>query len=197
VPRAAIALASLPRGGDAIVELDLATLRGLPEALASRARRVVVRSAEELERALALPHALIEIPLERATEAVALRAAAAAPHRTLLTLPGRALLSEVVDREPSPGALAGAAATARSEGLPLCVAPSSSRPRTVLDATSLCRDGSLDLLPWAEAYVREGYRTWSLRCSACVDRARCPGEHVNRVRAHGFGWMRPRASGME
>jgi hypothetical protein len=153
-----------------------------------------VRREEDLGVALACPGAELEIPLEQATLELARRARAAAPDRAVLVVEGRALLSEVLARDLAPGALAAVAGGARTEGLPPCVAPGSAPPRQVLDASTLRPDGALDLVPWAGRYVREGYRTRSLRCRACPAAERCPGAHVNVVRAHGFGWMQPVAT---
>jgi hypothetical protein len=154
-------------------------------------RRFVVRRAEDLDAALGCTGAEIEVPLEKSTVELARRARAEAPDRAVLTVEGRALLSEVLARDLPPAAIASLAQRARAEGLPLCVAPGSAPPREVLDASTLRADGALDLLPWAERHVRDGYRTRSLRCRSCAAAERCPGAHVNVVRAHGFSWMRP------
>lgn len=188
---AADALRSLPRASTAALELDLESLAGLHVDLAGRARRVIVRRLEDLPFALELG-AELGIPLERGGEELARRAAAAAPSRAILTLPGRALLSDVLARDPEPSAVAELASAARSEGLTRCLAPRTQRARTTLEAKSLGAAGGLDILPWAERYIRERYRTKSLRCRACADAGACAGAHVNTIRARGFGWMRPR-----
>ena len=192
---AAAALRDLPRGGTAPLELDLDAPGAIPADLAARTRRVVVRGDAGLAAARALPGAVLEVPLSRATGALARRAASAAPGRVVVTLPGRERLSDLVALDPSPAELSGAAADVRTEGLAPCLAAGSEPCRDLLDVATLRPDGVIDLLPWAEAWVREGFRTRSLRCGACADASRCPGAHVNYVRAHGFGWMRPRANG--
>lgn len=191
---AAAALRHLPRGATAPLELDLLRLAGLPADLASRVRRVVVRRPDLFDAALALG-AEVEVPLERGSQDLARRAVQAAPDRVLLTLPSRALLSEVVEREPAPGELAAMAGRARAEGLALCLSPRSGRGRSTLRSSALDAAGRIDLFAWSEGYIRERYRTKSLRCRGCADEAACAGAHVNTVRAHGFGWMRPRPRG--
>jgi hypothetical protein len=184
-------LRASPRGADAPLELDVPAAGPLLAALGRRVRRLVVRRAEDLGAALACAGAELEIPLEKATVEIARRARAEAPERTVLVVEGRTRLSEVLARDLAPHALAPLAEAARAEGFPPCVAPRSAPPREVLDASTLRPDGALDLLPWAERWVRDGYRTRSLRCRSCAAAERCPGAHVNAVRAHGFGWMRP------
>jgi hypothetical protein len=77
------------------------------------------------------------------------------------------------------------------EGVPACLAPGACPSAATLDAAALSPAGGLDLLAFAERWVRDGFRTRSLRCGACAERA-CAGAHVNTVRAFGFGWMTPR-----
>jgi MoaA/NifB/PqqE/SkfB family radical SAM enzyme len=185
------ALRALPRGGDAELELDLDALGALPAAIAARTRRAVVRRVEDLAAALALPRAELEIPLERSALEAARRAVAAAPERVVLRSRGRTRLAEVRSEDLAPAEIAGAAAGVRAEGVPPCLAPRARPPAATLDAATLSPDGALELLPLARAWVRDGYRTRSLRCEDCAAGAGCPGAHVNYVRAHGFGWMAP------
>ncbi|HEY3358548.1 MAG TPA: radical SAM protein [Polyangia bacterium] len=191
-------LAALPRGAAADLELDVPGLAKLPPGLAPRVRRVVVRRAADLAAALALPRALVEIPVDRATVAVARQALAEAPARVVLRPPGRELLSQTVELDLSPAELAALTASgARCEGIPACLgAP---RPVTAagatLDAAILDGDGVIDVFAFVHGYIRDHYRTRSLRCAACAEAAACDGAHINTVRAHGFGWMRPIAGG--
>jgi molybdenum cofactor biosynthesis enzyme MoaA len=189
----AAALERLPSGPTAALELDLERLSDLPPALASRVTRVVLREGDDLPAAMRLG-ADVEVALERGREDLARRAAALAPDRAVLTLPGRALLSEVVAREPEPREIADLAGASRAEGLPRCLAPRSERARPVLAARSLDGAGRIDLLAWTESYIRERYRAKSLRCRGCADASACEGAHVNTIRARGFGWMRPRGT---
>jgi hypothetical protein len=186
------ALRLVPGGGGAPLELDLEWLDPLPAELAGRVRRAAVRREADLAAAVALAGVELEVRLTREAEALARRATEAAPDWTVLTFPGRARLSEVLSLDPSPEALAGIGAAVRAEGLPPCVAPGAAPARAVLDAVTLRPGGGIDLLPWAEAWVERDFRTRSLRCARCADAERCPGAHVNYVRAFGFGWMRAR-----
>jgi len=181
----------LPRGGSADLHLDLATLDGLPPSLARRTRRAVVRREEALDPALALPHVQVEVPLERATAGLARRALALAPERVVLRMSGRSLLSETLTADLDPAEVAAIASGARAEWIAACLAPGAAEPAATLEAATLRPGGGLDLLAWAEHYVRDLYRTRSLRCEGCSAAGRCGGAHVNYVRAHGFGWMRP------
>ncbi|HEX9051071.1 MAG TPA: hypothetical protein VF841_11110, partial [Anaeromyxobacter sp.] len=103
----------------------------------------------------------------------------------------RPLLSATLAEGLPPAEVAALASAARAEGIPLCLAPRGARPRAVLAAETLRPDGALDLFPWAERYVASGARTFSRRCAGCREAGRCPGAHVNEVRAHGFAFMRP------
>ncbi len=192
---AAEALAWCPRGGLAQLELDMERFEApLPADLARRLRRVVVRRDDDLEATSALRDAEIEVPLGRATASLARRALAACGDRTVLRVPGRALLSETVAHDLPPAEIAAIAGQARAEGIPRCLARRAVEEPSVLDAGDLDARGRIDLLAFAARWVRDGYRTRSLRCSGCVEAAVCTGAHVNVVRAHGFGWMRPTAA---
>jgi pyruvate-formate lyase-activating enzyme len=185
------ALPQCPRAGTAELELDLLRLSPLPAALARRARRVVLRRDEDVGTALALDVAEIEVPLGRATAALARRALEAAGDRVILRTPGRSLLSEALTADLPPLDAAALAGSARAEGIARCIARRAERLPPVLDADVLGPRGKLDLLAWADRWVRDAYRTKSLRCRECLDAPACDGAHVNVVRAHGFGWMRP------
>lgn len=184
-------LRCLPRGGEAALELDLERSSDLPPGLAARARRIVLRRLEDLPAAAAVG-AELEVPLARGQEELATRAVEAAPGRAIWTLPGRSLLSEIVEREPSPQELWASVGAARVEGLACCLAPRSEPPRPTLLARSLGADGQMELFAWSEHYLRDRYRVKSFRCRSCAEEPACAGAHVNTVRAYGFGWMRPR-----
>ncbi len=191
------ALEHCPRGATAELELDLLRLSPLPAALAGRARRVVVRRDADIETALALRKAEIEVPLSCATASAARRALDAAGDRVILRAPGRALLSEIVAEDLPPADVAAVASVARAEGIARCLAKRAEPLPAVLEADVLDPRGKLDLLAWTDRWVRDGYRTKSLRCRECLEAAACQGAHVNVVRAHGFGWMRPRSAARE
>jgi hypothetical protein len=52
-------------------------------------------------------------------------------------------------------------------------------------------DGRLEIFRYTRRYILDGYRTKSLRCAECKHVEACDGMHVNFVRAHGYGVMRP------
>jgi hypothetical protein len=51
--------------------------------------------------------------------------------------------------------------------------------------------GGFEIFRFTRRYILEHYRTKSLRCKECVENERCTGMHINAVRAHGYGQMRP------
>ncbi len=188
---AAAALSLLPAGPGAPLEFDLRRWTGLPGALRPRVRRAVIRDDAALEAALALPGCDLEVPLERATAAVAARALARAEERVVLAASPRSRLSATLAEGLPPTEVAALAGRSRAEALPRCLAPRAVLPRARIEAATLRPDGLLDLFPWAERYVAERSRTRSLRCGGCAETDRCDGAHVNEVRAHGFSFMRP------
>jgi len=189
------ALSALPRGASADLELDVRGPLSLSPSAAGRVTRVVARTEADLDDALRLPRATVEVPLERTTVALARRAMDKAPGRIALRQPGRALLSETVARSLAPADVAAICArgSARAEDVPACLAgASATRVPPTLDLGILDADGEIDVFAFVQAYIENGFRTRSLRCANCVDVGRCPGAHINYVRAHGFSWMRPR-----
>jgi len=64
-------------------------------------------------------------------------------------------------------------------------------PRQALDTAMRSLDGKLEIFRYTRRYIMAGYRTKSLRCGTCVENARCEGVHINYVRAHGYGTLRP------
>jgi len=78
------------------------------------------------------------------------------------------------------------------EGVPACVTGRAPRVREeTLDTTMMLPEGRLEIFRYAKRYILEHYRTKSLRCRDCVHAESCDGLHVNYVRAHGYGAMRP------
>jgi molybdenum cofactor biosynthesis enzyme MoaA len=189
----AVALAALPRGDTAPLELDLRGLKALPPAVAARVRRAVVRRRADLAPALALPGAAIEIPTERALLELAQEALARAPGRVVLRLAGRELMSQTLELDLPPAQLARVARLpgARAEGVPACLGPHPLQPARALDVGVLLPDGRVDLFAFVHWYVRERYLSRSLRCESCAEVDGCEGLHINYVRAFGFGCMTP------
>jgi molybdenum cofactor biosynthesis enzyme MoaA len=197
VAEAVAALAALPRGDSARLELDVSGLAELPPAVAARARRVVVRRHADLAPALALDGAEVEIPAERALPALAREALRRAPDRVVLRLPGRELMSQTLELDLPPAELARLVRQhrpgARAEGVPACLGARALAAARGLDVGVLLPDGRVDLFAFVRWYVCERYLTRSLRCASCAEAGRCEGAHINYVRAHGFGFMRPLA----
>jgi MoaA/NifB/PqqE/SkfB family radical SAM enzyme len=80
----------------------------------------------------------------------------------------------------------------RTRGIAPCLSGREPLPRPEeLDASVLRSDGTVDPQGMTSLYVREMFRAKSLRCSACAWTARCPGMHLNWLRAHGFGALDP------
>jgi hypothetical protein len=52
-------------------------------------------------------------------------------------------------------------------------------------------DGRLEIFRYTRRYIAEHFYARSLRCDGCREVARCPGQHVNFIRAHGFAVMQP------
>lgn len=167
-------------------------------ALGPRLRRVYARSAE-LARALLEPSALgpgveLAIVLTKAVEPVLRERGELAEH-VVLVQPSydRVTLARERDVELRPllDALGGAFCT---EGVVSCLG---GRPRAeglVLDAAALGADGRVAMPAFTQRFVAEGFRTKALRCGGCAENARCPGVHVNWVRAHGFEPLAPIAT---
>ena len=81
------------------------------------------------------------------------------------------------------------------EGVPACVTGRAERARPdTLDTAMLDAAGRPEIFRYARRYVADHYRTKSLRCRDCIHERDCRGLHVNQVRAHGYGVMRPVAS---
>jgi hypothetical protein len=196
--RARAAVARLPHL--TALELELDDAAGLAEALDAdgrldgrRVRRAVAATAAQAEGLLAIPAGFeVAVRLDRHTAPWLLALAGPSP-RLVLLQPTYERLTEAADaavdlhdffarfRHPVP-----------VEGLPACVTGRAERARPdTLDTAMLDGDGRLEIFRYARRYVLEHYRTKSLRCRACVHDGDCRGLHVNQVRAHGYGVMRP------
>jgi hypothetical protein len=78
------------------------------------------------------------------------------------------------------------------EGVPACVLGRAPRTRpTVLDGAMLTAEGRIEIFRYARRYVKDRFRTKSLRCRGVRARDGCRGLHINYVRAHGYAAMRP------
>jgi MoaA/NifB/PqqE/SkfB family radical SAM enzyme len=79
------------------------------------------------------------------------------------------------------------------DNVPACILGRAPRaPRSTLDTAMMTTaPAKLEIFRYTRRYILEGYRTKSLRCATCVHEGACEGMHVNYVRAHGYGVMRP------
>ena len=78
------------------------------------------------------------------------------------------------------------------DNVPACILGRAPREtRRILDTAMMTPDARLEIFRYTRRYILEGYRTKSLRCTTCAHFERCEGMHVNYVRAHGYGVMRP------
>ena len=86
------------------------------------------------------------------------------------------------------------------EGIARCISGQAPRPmQPVLDAEVLRRPLTrdhrgapvIDLHGFTSAFIRDTFRSKSLRCRQCRWDAACPGEQLNYLRAHGYRTLRP------
>jgi hypothetical protein len=184
------------------LELELADVRGLLAVLAGpegqvmigkRLRRVVVRSADDAAALLATAGDFeVALALSRATEGWLL-GLTEAPARLVVWQPTHEKLSESAAEDVDLPAFFGAFTLAVPvEGVPACVLGRAPRTRpAVLDAAMLTPEGRVEIFRYARRYVLDRFRSKSLRCKPCTQRAACDGLHINYVRAHGYAAMRP------
>lgn len=158
-----------------------------------RLTRVVVRRAAEAAALLEAPgDFVVALALSRANEAW-LRGLTEAPPRLVLWQPTHERLTESATEDVElPQFFAGFALAVPVEGVPACVLgrTPAARPK-VLDAAMLTPEGRVEIFRYARRYVRDRFRTKSLRCKQCVHRDGCAGLHINYVRAHGYAAMQP------
>jgi MoaA/NifB/PqqE/SkfB family radical SAM enzyme len=198
VPSAAEAMKGLL--GPTEVELELCSFAGLAESMGAdgafagktlvRARVRGVREAEEL---LAIPRTFeVAVALTRET-APWLLAMRAAPPRLSLFQPNHERLTEAQAEDvPLADFFARFRADVPVENVPACVLGRAPRPeRPTLDTAMLDVDGRVEIFRFTRRYILDHYRTKSLRCAECAEDPRCDGMHINAVRAHGYGVMKP------
>ena len=202
-PDVATALAAAREFAVAEIELEVEDVRGLVERVAGapgpvtmdgkRLARVVVRAAEDAAALLAIEGDFeVALALSRANEAWLL-ALTEAPARLVLWQPSHERLTESATEDVSlPEFFAAFTLPVPVEGVPACVLGQAPRTRPkVLDAAMLTEDGRVEIFRYARRYVKDRFRTKSLRCKGCVQRDGCEGLHINYVRAHGYAAMRP------
>jgi hypothetical protein len=196
--RARTVIASLPALAE--LELEISDLAGLADAIDAQGmldgRRVVamhVARSADAEEWLARRGAFeIVLSLTRASEAW-LRALATPSPRLVLRQLTHERLTESAQGDVD---LTDFFASFRHDvpviGVPACVIARSPRQEPpTLDASMLSSDGALEVFRFTRRHIEAGYMTKALRCRTCVHDATCAGMHVNYVRAHGYGLMRP------
>jgi hypothetical protein len=188
VDRARAVIARFP--ALARVEVDLLSYDGVESLPIARAR---ARDVAQAERLLAIDAAFeVTVDLTRDTAAW-LSSLERAPARLAIAQPTYETMSEAkandVDaREfftrfthPVP-----------VDGVPACILGRAPRAlRKTLDAAMMTPDGRLEIFRYARRYIVDGYVSYSTRCDACAERARCGGVHINWVRAHGYAALAP------
>jgi molybdenum cofactor biosynthesis enzyme MoaA len=198
-PDAAQARALSVTAADEVREVwELESAAGLTDADpfgAHEVRRLVVRRGEDVAPALASGVAEVKLILDSETFAWVLEQKRPSP-RLVLGFDPPERLSAVRDsaidlRHPRLSDLA--ASGVRLEELPPCLGGMLEPDPVVwyLDLAALDAQGRLDPDRYVEQYIRREYRVQSLRCAQCIHHLRCPGLHINLVRAQGFGVLEP------
>lgn len=182
------------------LELELDDYSGLAGALGAGDRlghqvlvRAVAAEVAQAEQLLGIEGRFeVVVALHRATGPWLL-ALPEAPPRLVLRMPTWERLTESADRDVDlRGFFERFAHPVPVEGVPACVSgrPARRRP-AVLDAAMMTPDGRLEIFRYTRRYILDGYFTKALRCRECAFDAECDGLHINYVRAHGYGVMKP------
>jgi len=166
-----------------------------------RIERLVVADVDALAQALAADTGEVKLLLNRQTWAWVREHRDRLPPRLVLgvRVPERlsTCLEEMIDlTDPLLGEL-------RQQGVPIedlppCLGghlqaagePDLTAPAFV-DRTVIDEAGRLDPDRFVKIYIRDAYRTQSLRCASCAHHARCPGLHVNLIRSQSFAVLKP------
>jgi MoaA/NifB/PqqE/SkfB family radical SAM enzyme len=184
------------------VRLRLRDLTGLGDALgadgrfaARRLDAVVVADAPSLGIALSAPGTFeVVVEASRATfEPLGSELARAHAPRLVVRQPTYERLSEQIEADVDLAELfARLAPGVRAEGVAPCLSGRAAREEPeMLDAWVLDEAGRIDAQRFTAWFVRRLFLVKSLRCEACALAGACHGMHLNWVRAHGFGAMRP------
>ncbi len=191
--------AAAPFAGVPALALELARYDGLDAALEGGAidGRVLVRAlaadVAQAEALLAIDAAFeVVVPLRRATAPWLLSLTAISP-RLVLRQPNYDLVSDATAHDLDLRGFFGAfTADVPVENVPACVLGRAPRPpRARVDTAMMRPDGRLEIFRYTRRYIAEHFYAKSLRCGGCDEVARCPGQHVNFIRAHGFAVMQP------
>lgn len=160
-----------------------------------RVRRLVVRRSEDVAPALATGVAEVKLLLDPESFDWVLAQERLSPRLVLgMDPPERlsAVRDQAIDlRHPRLGELA--TEGVEIEDLPPCLGGSLEPDGApwYVDVGAVDAEGRLDPDRYVEQYIRREYRVHSLRCTQCVHHLRCPGLHVNLVRAQGFAVLVP------
>lgn len=195
-PNAASARALAVTSADVLWELDRLDMPSGDDPFGDhRVRCLVVRRGEDVAAALATGVARVKLLLDRESFEWTL-AQPALSDRLVLGVQVAERLSVVRARaidlaDPRLRELARRGVVI--EDLPPCVGGTLPPPGAAwyVDAQALDSQGRLDPDRYVEQYIRREYHVQSLRCGDCVHERRCPGLHVNLVRAQGFGVLDP------
>jgi hypothetical protein len=176
---------------------ELAQTAGLDGGLGDhRVARLVVRRPGDMEVALGTGVAEVKLLLDRPGWAWVRMHLDKLPPGLVLGMAVPERLSEVLAAAldlTDPALRALAPRGVRLEDLPPCLGgalPEAGAPDFV-DLEVLDDAGRLDPDRFVTRYIQDRYRAHSLRCDACMHRRRCPGLHVNLIRAHGFAVLQP------
>lgn len=196
---AAARAAAAPFTGVPTLALELDDPAGLAAALdgdtldGRRLVRVVARDAADAAALLAIDAGFeVVVPLRKDT-APWLLALDAVPPRLVVRQPNYDRVSDARLHDVDLRAFfAGFSPAVPVENVPACVLGRDPRPEPSRVDTAMMRpDGRLEIFRYARRYVAEHFYARSLRCGTCREAARCPGQHVNFIRAHGFAVMQP------
>ncbi len=196
--RARGVIASLPALAE--LELEIADLAGVADAIDASdmldGRRVValhVARSADAEAWLARRGAFeIVLSLTRQNEAWLRALETPSPRLVLRQLTHERLTESASDDVDLTDFFGAFAHDVPVIGVPACVIGRAPRQEpATLDASMLTSDGALEVFRFTRRHIEAGYMTKALRCRTCVHDATCAGMHVNYVRAHGYGLMRP------
>lgn len=155
--------------------------------------QVVARDVAAAEALLATRGAAeLVVMLSRAT-APWLLALDPVPPRLAVRQPNYELVSEARARDVELREFFAAfTAPVPVENVPACILGRAPRPTpATADAAMLRADGRLEIFRFTRRFIADGFYAKALRCRGCRQDARCRGQHVNHIRAHGFAAMTP------
>ncbi len=194
---AAAEAAAAPVPAVPTIALDLASYDGLALDDGRFAGRplvqAVARDVAAAEALLAIDATFeVVVHLTQATAAWLL-ALPAIPPRLALRQPNYELVSEARSHDVELRRFfARFTAPVPVENVPACILGRAPRvPPLTADAATLRPDGRLEIFRFTRRFIADGFYAKALRCRDCREDARCRGQHINAIRAHGFAAMTP------